>query len=178
MPAVFQIVSRSSGKALAQSNSGFAPQDAAAPSPSGPEPSPPPPGAGLFVVQLTQSAQDPTQLWVLTPQDSAQDVLIQPFGSLDGAIGLYDLSSGEGVEPESGKRGDCLMTLPAANGVVWRIGEHPPYFFLLEGPNDLLMDLPGGTTADTQIIQIFTRNEHNNQQWTFLPVFAQLGNDG
>jgi hypothetical protein len=40
------------------------------------------------------------------------------------------------------------------------------------------MDVPGSSTADRESIQIFTRTEHNNQQWTFLPIFAQLGNDG
>ena len=53
-----------------------------------------------------------------------------------------------------------------------------PYFFFLEASNDLLMDVPGGSSVDGVDIQIFPRTEHLNQQWTFLPVFAQLGNEG
>jgi hypothetical protein len=52
------------------------------------------------------------------------------------------------------------------------------HFFFLEASNDLLMDVPGSSSVDGMEIQIFTRTEHPNQQWTFLPVFAQLGNEG
>ena len=40
------------------------------------------------------------------------------------------------------------------------------------------MDVPASSTADQEASTIATRTEHNNQQWTFLPIFAQLGNDG
>ena len=50
----------------------------------------------------------------------------------------------------------------------------PPYFCFLEASNDLLMSVPSSAGE----IQILTRTEHPNQQWTFLPVFAQLGNEG
>jgi hypothetical protein len=160
MPAVFQIVSRSSGKALARTT----------PSPEFASPTFIP-----SIVQSTQNDQDSTQLWVLTRQDSAGDVLIQPFGSPDLAIGVFE--SGE----ETDFPGALLVVGPAPSGQVWRVSRRlasPPYFFLLEANNDLLMDVPGGSTADGEAIQIFTRTEHNNQQWTFLPIFAQLGNDG
>jgi hypothetical protein len=160
MPAVFQIVSRSSGKALARTT--------------------PPPQLADFpftsnIVQSTQNDQDSTQMWVLTPQDSAEDFLIQPFGSPDLAIEVF-ASAQETEFP-----GSLLIVGPAQSGQVWRISRriaNPPYFFLLEASNDLLMDVPGSSTADQESIQIFTRTEHNNQQWTFLPIFAQLGNDG
>ncbi len=55
MPAVFQVVSRSSGKALTQTDT--------------------------FVTQFIHNDQDPGQMWMLTPQDFAPDCLIQPLGS-------------------------------------------------------------------------------------------------
>jgi hypothetical protein len=63
MPAVFQIVSRSSGKALRHDEDSF-------------------------VDQFTQDAQNPAQMWVLTPQDTANDLLIHPFGSPELGIGV------------------------------------------------------------------------------------------
>jgi hypothetical protein len=144
MPAVFQIVSRSSGKALTQTDT--------------------------FVTQFTQNDQDPGQMWVLTPQDSAADCLIQPFGSPEVAIGL------DRRETTDATKQAFLNLQPAPAGQVWRISRiaGPPLFFLLEGSNDLLMDVPGDTHGDGKVIQVFKRSEHANQQWTFLPVFAQL----
>jgi hypothetical protein len=165
MPAAFQIVSRSSGKALYPTL--ISSDDPTQPGyqPGNDVPS---------IVQATQDDQDSTSWWVLTSKGSPQDFLIQPFGSPDLAIGVYanNLTDLPGL---------WLILKAATEGQVWRISRRladPPYFFLLEASNDLLMDVPHGSTADDQAIQIFTRNEHTNQQWTFLPVFAQLGNDG
>jgi hypothetical protein len=57
---------------------------------------------------------------------------------------------------------------------------NPPYFFLLEGSNDLLIDVRGGSHADNLAIQVFRRNEHTNQQWAFLPVLlsSRSGSSG
>ncbi len=168
MPAVFQIVSRSSGKALAQWTSAIASDASATPTQSGLIVTP-------LVVQATQNDQDPAQMWVLTPQNSPQDFLLQPFGSPDLAIGVFESNV------ETDLPGGWLSLLTVTEGQVCRISRriaNPPYFFLLEASNDLLMDVPGGSTTDDEQIQIFTRTEHTNQQWTFLLVFAQLGNDG
>ena len=74
MPAVFQIVSRSSGKALARTT---------------PAPQQPDFAFTSNIVQSTQNDQDSTQMWVLTPQDAAADFLIQPLGSPDLAIEVF-----------------------------------------------------------------------------------------
>jgi hypothetical protein len=141
MPAVFQIVSRASGKAL--SAVGL------------PEPT--------VITQLPTSDQDPFQKWTLQPQDSAEDFLISSFTSPVLAIGLDPTDS------------VLLYVQPAENAQVWRITRiaNPPYFFLLEGSNDLLIDVPG-SHDDNLTIQVFRRNEHTNQQWAFLPVLAEL----
>ena len=156
MPAVFQIVSRSSGKALARTT---------------PAPQQPAVDFTSNIVQSTQNDQDLTQMWVLTPQDSAADCLIQPFGTPDLAIVVFATDLQDTDFP-----GSPLIIGPAQAGQVWRISRRlasPPYFFLLEANNDLVMDVP-----DELSVQIFTRTEHNNQQWTFLPVFAQLRKAG
>jgi hypothetical protein len=170
MPAVFQIVSRATGMALAHSTSASLPDYVLV----GADP---PPTA--WVVQITQNDQDSTQMWVLTSKspeaESPEDFLIQPFGSPDVAIGVY------GSEAETDLAGGWLDLQAATEGQVWRISRrlaNPPYFFLLEASNDLLMDVPAGSTADDELIQIFTRTERTNQQSTFLPVFAELGNNG
>jgi hypothetical protein len=143
MPAVFQIVSRASGKAL--SAVGL------------PDPS--------IVTQLPASDENPTQRWTLEPtDDSAEDFVIRSFISPALAIGL---------DPTDAVR---LYAGPAEAAQVWRISRiaNPPFFFLLEGSNDLLMDVPHGSHADNLAIQVFRRNEHANQQWVFLPVLAEL----
>lgn len=156
MPAVFQIVSRSSGKALARTT---------------PAPQQPDFAFTSNIVQSTQNDQDSTQMWVLTPQDAAADFLIQPLGSPDLAIEVF-----ASVAHETDFPGSQLIIGPVQAGQVWRISRriaNPPYFFLLEASNDLLMDVP-----DQETVQIFTRTERNNQQWTFLPLFAQLRKAG
>jgi hypothetical protein len=142
MPAVFQIVSRASGKAF--SALGLPDQS--------------------IITQFTTSEEDPNQWWTLQPQDSAEDFLIRPFISPSLAVGL-DLTD--------------LVRLnvgPTEHAQVWRITRiaNPPYFFLIEGSNDLLVDVPGGSHADNLAIQVFRRNEHTNQQWVFLPVLAHF----
>lgn len=144
MPAfqiVFQIVSRSSGKALRQEES-------------------------PFVDQVTQNAQDPAQWWLLTPQDTADDLLIQPAASREQAIGV-------GQQPNDPRVFLKLQPVPAAQ--VWRISlvADPPYFFLIEGNNDVLMDVPDNSHTDGVVVQVSRRTEHPNQQWTFLPVFHE-----
>ncbi len=106
----------------------------------------------------------PFQSWTLQPQDSAEDFLIRSFSSPALAIG---------VNPTDSR---LLYVVPAEDAQVWRVTPiaNPPYFFLLEGSNDLLMDVPGGSHADNLQIQVFRRNEHANQQWVFLPVLAEL----
>jgi hypothetical protein len=153
MPAVFQIVSRSSGNALGLS-----------------QPLPVSADTTVGIEQFPQNDQDPTQMWVLTPRDP-EDFLIQPFTSLDLAIGT-DVSGEETEVP-----GTLLLLTPATDGQVWRISRrlaNPPYFFLIEASNDLLL----GVSSEGGDLQIFARTEHPDQQWTFLPVFAQLGNGG
>ena len=142
MPAVFQIVSRSSGKALRHDE-------------------------GSFVDQFTQDDQDPAQMWVLTPQDTADDLLIQPFGSPELAIGVTQQAN----DPRL-----FLNVQLAPDAQVWRISRvaNPPYFFLIEGNDDLLMDVPDNSHTDGVVVQVFHRTEHANQQWTFLPVFREL----
>ena len=104
------------------------------------------------------------QGWTLQPQDSAEDFLIRSFSSPALAIGLNPTDS------------RLLYVGPVADAQVWRVTPiaNPPYFFLLEGNNDLLIDVPGGSHADNLEIQVFRRNEHTNQQWVFLPVIAEL----
>ena len=153
MPAVFKIVSRVSGQALTTV------------------------GVPEFqiqqwvVVQFPQVDQNPNQWWTLAPHDSAQDFLIQSLGRPGAALGVDRTQVVDPTQP-------APVNLQAdGGGQVWRISRipHPPYFFLLEGNNDMLMSL--ASTAN-QPIQVAPRTEHANQQWTFLPVFAQLGNDG
>lgn len=152
MPAVFKIVSRVSGQALTTV------------------------GVPEFqiqqwvVVQFPQVDQNPNQWWTLAPQDSAQDFLIQSLGRPGAALGVDRTQVVDPTQP-------APVNLQAdGGGQVWRISRipHPPYFFLLEGNNDLLMDLPAGTHQEGDGIQVSFRNEHQNQQWTFLPVFEQL----
>jgi hypothetical protein len=104
------------------------------------------------------------QGWTLQPQDSAEDFLIRSFSSPAVAVGLSPTDS------------RLLYAGPVAEAQVWRVTPiaNPPYFFLLEGNNDLLIDVPGGSHADNLEIQVFRRNEHTNQQWVFLPVLAEL----
>lgn len=147
MSAVFQIVSRASGNAL----------------------------MWLGVADDTAVFQDTiidgaaSQMWTLQPQDSAQDCLIVSVSAQGQAIGLpADTTPGEVVS---------LQVVPTQNAQIWRISRRiakPPYFFLFEGDDDLLMTL---ATRDDSI-QVAPRTEHANQQWTFLPVLARLGNDG
>ena len=146
MPTAFQIVSRASEKALSQ-------------------------GDG-FVVQVTQNDHDANQMWVLSPQDSAADCLIVPLTSPEAAIGL-DPDQTTDITKQA-----FLKLAPARDAQVFRISRiaNPALFFLLEGANDLLMDVPGDNIhGNDVVIQVFKRSEHTNQQWTFLPVFAHLG---
>jgi hypothetical protein len=153
MSAVFQIVSRASQKALAIGDPNY-----------------PHPGTGNFLWQLTQNNQDQTQMWVLAPQEFG-NFLIQPFGFSDLAIGV-------GSPSNSDDTAFYLSLIPIAEGQIWTISPVSPYYFLIVGSEDLLMDVPGGSHDDFAPIQVFQRNEHASQQWTFLPVFAQLRNDG
>jgi hypothetical protein len=109
-------------------------------------------------------------MWVLAPQEFG-NFLIQPLGSPDLAIGV-------GGPSDSDDTAFDLSLGPVAQGQIWTISPIPPYYFLIVGSEDLLMDVPGGSHDDFEPIQVFQRNEHASQQWTFLPVFAQLGNDG
>jgi hypothetical protein len=157
MSAVFQIVSRSTGNALARS----VPEGEYAQT------------GTPYIMQAAQDEQDATQMWVLTPQDSSLDFLIQPYGSPDRAMGVLNPLN------ETEYPNDWIILPPATEGQVWRISrrlENPAYFFLLEANNDLLMEV--ATADDSAPITIASRTEHSNQQWTFLPVFAQLGNEG
>jgi hypothetical protein len=106
----------------------------------------------------------PFQSWTLDRQDSAEDFLIRSFSAPELAIGLNR------TDPR------LLYVGPVADAQVWRVTPiaNPPYFFLLEGNNDLLIDVPGGSPADNLEIQVFRRTEHANQQWVFLPVLADL----
>jgi hypothetical protein len=153
MPAAFQIVSRASQKALAIGDPNY-----------------PHPGTGDYLWQLTQNNQDPTQMWVLAPQEFG-NFLIQPFSFPDLAIGV-------GPPSDSDDTAFSLSLGPVAQGQIWTISPIPPYYFLIVGSEDLLMDVPGGSHDDFELIQVFQRTEHANQQWTFLPIFAQLRNDG
>jgi hypothetical protein len=150
MAAVFLIVSRGSKKALTSAVV-----------------------AGSPVTQKTQGNKDLTQFWTLeaTPPDSVEDFRIHPFDAPDLAITVKRDQGGDQTQP-------APLALDAnVMGEVWRISRiaNPPYFFLLEGSNDLLMDVPGGSGNDGVTIQVFPRNENDNQQWTFLPAFTQLG---
>src|SRR5262245_26027619 len=144
MAAVFLIVSRSSGKALTRIG-----------------------GAGTPVQQFTQGNDDTTQFWTLSPtQPGSQDFLIHPLDLPDLAITAFRNPGDDPTQPT------FLVIDINAGGQEWRIGRiaDPPYFFLLEGDNDLLMDLPGSSGDDGTTIQVFFRNENQNQQWTFLPA--------
>ena len=150
MAAVFLIVSRQSGKALTAD-----------------------PGAGSPVVQFTTNTNDPLQFWTLepSPAGSVEDFLIHPFGQPDLAITVNR-------DPELDPTKPAPLDIDVnAGGEVWRINRiaDPPYFFLLEASNDLLMDVPGNSGDDGQTIQVFNRTENQNQQWTFLPAFPELG---
>ena len=148
MPATVQIVSRASGNAVTAAGS---------------------PG-DIFLFQEPIDEEAVLQRWTLQPQDSAEDCLILSVSVPGQAIGLpSDTAPGEVA---------ALQVVPTESAQIWRISRRiakPPYFFLLEGNNDMLMSL--ASTAN-QPIQVAPRTEHANQQWTFLPVFAQLGNDG
>ena len=148
MPATVQIVSRASGNAVTAIGS---------------------PG-DIFLFQEPIDEEAVLQRWTLQPQDSAEDCLILSVSVPGQAIGLpSDTAPGEVA---------ALQVVPTESAQIWRISRRiaePPYFFLLEGNNDMLMSL--ASTAN-QPIQVAPRTEHANQQWTFLPVFAQLGNDG
>ena len=148
MPATVQIVSRASGNAITAIGS---------------------PG-DFFLFQEPIDEEAVLQRWTLQPQDSAEDCLILSVSVPGQAIGLpSDTAPGEVA---------ALQVVPTENAQIWRISRRiakPPYFFLLEGNNDMLMSL--ASTAN-QPIEVAPRTEHANQQWTFLPVFAQLGNDG
>jgi hypothetical protein len=98
-------------------------------------------------------------------------------GLLDSTVRLAGGRDRAGSEGDDRRDQEAFLNLqPAPAGQVWRISRiaGPPLFFLLEGSNDLLMDVPGDTHGDGKVIQVFKRSEHANQQWTFLPVFAQL----
>jgi hypothetical protein len=148
MPATVQIVSRASGSAVTAIGS---------------------PG-DIFLFQEPIDEEAVLQRWTLQSQDSAEDCLILSVSVPGQAIGLpSDTAPGEVA---------ALQVVPTESAQIWRISRRiakPPYFFLLEGNNDMLMSL--ASTAN-QPIQVAPRTEHANQQWTFLPVFAQLGNDG
>jgi hypothetical protein len=145
MPAVFQIVSRASGQALTCIASN-----------------------PFSVYQMAVSDQVPAQFWTLQRQDSAEDFLLVSASSPGLVLGLPD-GSAPG-QPAT------LGLVSAETGQVWRISRiaNPPYFFLLEADNDLLLDVPGGSHAVDQPVQAAPRTEHSNQQWTFVPVFSQF----
>ncbi|MBV9918451.1 MAG: RICIN domain-containing protein [Solirubrobacterales bacterium] len=145
MPAVFKIVSRASGKALTALG---------LPEPTG-------------ITQLPAIDEYLRfQSWTLQPLDRAEDCLIRSFSAPALAIGLNP------TDPQS----HLLYVGPVDGAQVWRITPiaSPPYFFLLEGSDDLLIDVPGGSHASNVQIQVSRRNEHTNQQWVFLPVLAEL----
>jgi hypothetical protein len=152
MAAVFSIVSRQTGKAL----TAFVGDSSRS-----------------AVFQMTQGAEGPdqTQSWTLeaNPGGSAQDFLIHP----DGFPGLA-ISTLSGPAPQQPSN---LRLDDSAWGTVWRISPiaNPRYFFLFEASADLLMDVTGGSDDDGVPVQVYYRNENQNQQWTFLPVFSRLG---
>jgi hypothetical protein len=149
MAAVFLIVSRQTGKALTRSGD-----------------------AGTPVQQFTQGDNDQTQFWILepVPADSTDNFKIHPFN--DRALAITEQRN-SGDDPTPG----ALLLLDVNKvGEVWRKTriDNPPYFFLLETGNGLLMDVPNASSDDGLQIQVFTRNENQNQQWTFLPAFELL----
>jgi hypothetical protein len=102
--------------------------------------------------------------WTLQPLDRADDFLIRSFDWPGLAIGLNPTDS------------RWLYVGPVDDAQVWRVTPiaNPLYYFLLDGSNDLLIDVPDGSHADNVQIQVFRRTEHSNQQWVFLPVLAEL----
>ena len=140
MPAVFQIVSRGSGKALSAS-----------------------PDEGQYVFQNAQDPSDPSQLWTLTTGDDPSNVVIS----------LFDVGMSIATEAPDPTQQSLLVL---GGSEVWRVSRliRSVYFFSIEGPNRLVMDVPGNSRADGQIIQVFRNHAGENQQWTFLPVFAYL----
>jgi hypothetical protein len=119
-----------------------------------------------LITQLPVNQEyDRVQSWTLQPWDLAGDFAIRSLTSPELALGL---------DPTDSRR---LFVGPVDNAQVWRITPiaHPPYFFLIEGPDDLLIDVPHGSHADNLGIQVFRRNEHANQQWVLLPVLTELG---
>ena len=90
------------------------------------------------------------QSWTLLPQDRAGDFLIRSFDWPGLAIGLNPADS------------RWLYVGPVDVAQVWRVTPiaNPPYYFLLEGSNDLLIDVPDGSHADNVQIQVFRRTEH------------------
>jgi hypothetical protein len=150
MSAVFLIVSRRSGKALTRTGD-----------------------AGSPVQQFKQGNNDATQYWTLEPipAGSTENFLIHPFNEPGLAITVKRDPGGDPTQPAP------LDLEDSATGEVWHISRiaNPAYFFLFEDGNNLLMDVPDGSSDDGNTIQVYYRNENDNQQWTFLPALDQVG---
>ena len=150
----FRIVSRESGKALAVEG------DFAAQTP---------------ICQSTQTGVgDDTQVWTLAPRmGSITDFFILSASHPELAIWVDRRK-----HPDPTQKAPLYLETHDEFHVdqVWRISRiaNPPYFFLLEADNDLLMDVRNSSHDEGEIIQVFPRHENNNQQWTFLPVFDLL----
>src|SRR5262249_52454421 len=112
------------------------------------------------------------QYWTLEPAESGgeQGFLIHPFLVPAFAIAVDRIDFPDPTEPAS------LWLDKNAAGQVWRISRiaNPSYFFLLEGDNDLLMDVPDRSHDHGVTIQVYPRTENQNQQWTFMPAFDQI----
>jgi hypothetical protein len=106
-------------------------------------------------------------------KDSLQDFRIHPVASPEFAICVNN--------PGGGPIQQAPLNLDFFDqGQVWLITPiaNPPYFFILEGSYDLLMDVPNNSGGDGVTIQVFTRTENQNQQWTFMPAFPFLADLG
>jgi hypothetical protein len=118
---------------------------------------------GVYVAQNAQDPSDSSQFWTLTTGDDPSNVVITAtdFGQ---SIATED--------PDPTEQSPLVLGGPE----LWRVSRLIPsvYFFSIEGPNGLVMDVPGNSRTDGQIIQVFRNHAGQNQQWTFLPVFAYL----
>jgi hypothetical protein len=155
MAAVYLIVSRSSGKALTCPN-----LNANSPTPH------------LPVQQYEQGDRFAQQYWTLEPTrpGGKHDFLIHPFLVPGFAIAVNRTDLSDPTKPA------WLWLDESAAGQVWRVNRiaNPPYYYILEGDNDLLMDVPDGSGDDGVTIRVNYRTENDNQQWTFLPAFDQI----
>lgn len=118
---------------------------------------------GQYVAQNAQDPSDPSQFWTLTTGDDPSNVVITAT-ELGMSIATED--------PDPTEQSFLVLGGPE----LWRVSRliGSVYFFSIEGPNGLVMDVPGNSRADGQIIQVFRNHAGGNQEWTFLPVFAYL----